>query len=60
VFGLKQKDGSSLFDFNLASVYNIKEALAKQKGLEYSARKGAVGVVLICSHRRIVLEAMIG
>jgi hypothetical protein len=39
VFGLKQKDASSLFAFNSASVYAIKEAPAKQKGLELNASK---------------------
>jgi hypothetical protein len=33
VFGLKRKDGSSLFAFNPASVYGSKEATAKGEGL---------------------------
>jgi hypothetical protein len=45
VFGLKQKDISSLFAFNSASVYGIREAPAKQEGLEFSTGKGVVGVV---------------
>jgi hypothetical protein len=36
VFGLKQKDASSLFAFNSASMYNIKEVPAKQEGLEFN------------------------
>jgi hypothetical protein len=59
VFGLKQKDASSLFAFNSASLYAIKEDPAKQEGLEFSATKGVVGVGLIFSHHRIVLEARI-
>jgi hypothetical protein len=37
VFGLKQKDASSLFVFNSASVHAIKEAPAKPEGLEFNA-----------------------
>jgi hypothetical protein len=40
-------------------VYAIREALAKQEGLEFNANKGVVGVVLIYSHHRIVLEPRI-
>jgi hypothetical protein len=50
VFGLKQKDGSSLFAFNSAVVYTIKESPAKQKGLDFKASKVVVGIVLIYSH----------
>jgi hypothetical protein len=56
VFGLKQKDASSLFAFNSASLYANKEVPAKQKGLEFNASKDIVGVALIYSHHRIVLE----
>jgi hypothetical protein len=57
VFDLKQKDASSLFAFNCASVYNIKEDPAKQVRLHFYASEGVVGVALICSHHRIVLQA---
>jgi hypothetical protein len=56
VFGVKQKDASSMFAFNSASVYAIKEAPAKLEGLELSANKCVVGFALIYSHHRIVLE----
>jgi hypothetical protein len=59
VFGLKQKDGSSLFAINSASVNAIREVPAKQEGLEFNARKVVVGVTLIYSPHRIVLEARI-
>ena len=59
MFGLKQKDASSLFAFKPAPVYAIREAPAKQRGLEFNASKGVVGVALIYSHHRIVLEARI-
>ena len=59
VFGLKQKDFSSLFAFNSAALYTIKGAPAKQEGLEFNASEGVVGVALIFSHQRIVLEARI-
>jgi len=59
VFGLKQKDESSLFAFNPASVYVVREAPAKQEGLEINASYGVVGVASIYSHLRIVLEARI-
>ena len=39
VFGLKQKDASSVFAFNSAAVYVIREALAKREGLEFNASK---------------------
>jgi len=57
VFGLKKKDASSLFAFNSPSLYTIREAPAKQEGLEFNAGKGDVGVALIYSHHRIVLLA---
>jgi hypothetical protein len=41
--------------FQLASVYGIREASAKQEGLEFNASKCAVGVALIYSHHRFVL-----
>ena len=50
VFGMKQKDVSSLFVFNSAAVYVIREAPAKQEGLELNAGKSVVGVALIYSH----------
>jgi hypothetical protein len=59
VFGLKQKDASSLFAFYCAAVYGIREAPAKEEGLEFNVSKGAVGVTLIYCHHRIVLEARI-
>ena len=59
VFGLKQKDVSSLFAFNSTSVYAIREAPAKQEGLEFNASEGVVGVASIYSYHRIVLEARI-
>jgi hypothetical protein len=59
VFGVKQKDASSLFAFNSAAVYGIREATAKQEGLEFNGSKGVVGVALIYSHHRIVLEARV-
>jgi hypothetical protein len=55
VFGLKQKDASSIFAFNSVSVY----AIANQEGLEFNANKCVVGVALNYSHHRIVLEARI-
>jgi hypothetical protein len=59
VFGLKLKDVSSPFSFNSVSVYANKGAPTKQEGLEFNSRKGFVGVALIYSHHRIVLEATI-
>jgi hypothetical protein len=59
VFGLKQKDSSSLFSFNYASVYAIREAAAKQEGLEFNSNRCVEGVGLIYSNHRIVLEATI-
>jgi hypothetical protein len=59
VFGLKQKDASSLFAFNSASVYGIREATAKQEGLEFNSNKCVEGVGLIYRQHRIVLEATI-
>ena len=59
VFGLKQKDASSLFAFNSASVYGIREVPAKQEGLEFNASEGVVGVALIYSYHSVVLEATI-
>ena len=54
VLGLKQKDASSLFVFNSASEYDIRQALAKQEGLEFNASEGVEGVALIYSYYRIV------
>jgi hypothetical protein len=51
VFGVKQKDASSLFALNSASVYAIREAPAKQEGLELNGSKGVVGVGLIYSQQ---------
>ena len=59
VFGLKEKDASSLFAFNSASVYGIREVPAKQEGLEFNASEGVVGVALIYSYHSVVLEATI-
>jgi hypothetical protein len=59
VFGQKQKDASSLFAFKSAAVYGIREALTKQEGLGFNANKCVVGVTLIYSHHRIVLEGRI-
>jgi len=59
VFGLKQKDASSLNAFNSASVYAIREAPAKEEGLEIKANKYVVGVAFIYNHHRIVLEVRI-
>ena len=59
LFDVEQEDTSSLIAFNSASVYAIKEAPAKQEGLELNASKGVVGVGLIYSHHRILLEAKI-
>ena len=59
MFGLKQKDASSVFAFNCAAVYAIRETPAKQEGLELNAGKSVVGVALIYSHHRIVLGARI-
>ena len=56
VFGLKQKDASSLFAFSSVSMYIIRQAAAKQEGLEINGSKGVVGVVLIYSNHRFVLE----
>jgi hypothetical protein len=36
VFGLKQKDTSSIFVFNSTSVYGIREAQAKLEGSEFN------------------------
>ena len=55
VFGLKQKDASSLFAFTSPPVYAIREGPAKQEGLEFSASQCDVGVGLIYSHHRISL-----
>jgi hypothetical protein len=55
VFGLKQKDASSIFDFNFASVYVVREVVEKLVGLEFNASKCAAGVALIYSHHRIVI-----
>jgi hypothetical protein len=55
VFDLKQKDASSIFAFNFASVYAIKKAIEKLKCLEFNAIKGVIGVTFIYSHHRIVL-----
>ena len=59
VFGVKQKDASSLFALNSASLYVIREATGKQDGLELNGSKGVVGVGLIYNHHRIVLAARI-
>jgi len=59
VFGLKQKEASSLFAFNSASVYAIRETPAKQEGLELNASNRVVGVALIYSQHRTVLEATV-
>jgi hypothetical protein len=56
---MKQKDASSLIAFNPASVYVRKKAPEKQEGLYFNTNKGVVGVTLIYSHHRIVLEARI-
>jgi hypothetical protein len=40
-------------------VYAFKEATAKQEGLEFNATKDVLGVTLIYSHYRIVLEEKI-
>ena len=53
VFGLKQKDASSVFAFNCAAVYVIREPPAKQEGLQFNASKGVVGVALIYNQHRI-------
>jgi len=37
VFGLKEKDASSLFVFYSASVYATRDDPAKQEGLEFDA-----------------------
>jgi hypothetical protein len=59
VFGLKQKDASSLFAFKSAAVYGIMEALTKQESLGFNAIKCVVGVALTYCHHRIVLEGRI-
>ena len=59
VFGLKQKDVSSLFAFNPASAYAIMEPPAKPECPKFNASKGVVDVALIYSHHRIVLKARI-
>jgi hypothetical protein len=59
VFGLKLKDASSLFAFNSVAVYSIRHDIAKQEGLEFNVNKSVLGVALIYSHHRIVLEARI-
>jgi hypothetical protein len=59
VFGLKQKDTSSLFAFNSDSLYTMRWAAAKREGLEFSASKGVLRDALIYSRHRIVLEARI-
>jgi hypothetical protein len=40
-------------------VCGIKQAAAKQAGLEFNVNKNVVGVALIYSHHRIVLEGRI-
>jgi hypothetical protein len=40
-------------------MYAIRQFVAKQEGLEFSAKKCVVGVALIYGHHRIVLEARI-
>jgi hypothetical protein len=57
LFGLEQKNSSSLFAFNSAAVYAIRDAPAKLEGLEFNATKAVVGVALVYSHHRIVLKA---
>ena len=47
----------TLFSLNSAAVYAIRDAPAKQAGLEFNAGKCDVGFALIWSHHRIVLEA---
>jgi hypothetical protein len=59
VFGVKKKDGSSVFALNCAAVCGIKEAAAKEEGLEFNASKGVVGVALIYNQHRTVLEVRI-
>jgi hypothetical protein len=59
LFGLKLKDASSLYAFNSVAVYGIMHDIAKQEGLEFKANKCVLGVALIYSHHRIVLEARI-
>ena len=59
MFVLKQKDTSSLFAFNSAAVYGIKEGPAEQEGLELNASKGVVGAALIYSKHRFVVAARI-
>ena len=59
MFGLKEKEVSSLFAFKSASVYAIRQAIANQEGLEFNANKSVLGVALIYSHNRNVLEARI-
>jgi hypothetical protein len=56
---MKQKDTSSLFAFNFASVYGIRKALGKLEGLEFSAIKCVIGVALTFRHHRIVSEARV-
>ena len=58
-FGVKQKNASSLFAVNPASVYASRDAPAKGKGLEFNAGKCVLGVALIYNNHRIVLEARI-
>ena len=57
VFGLKQKDASSLFPFIYASVYAVREAPAKERGLELNVSKSFACFTMICSHNKIVLQA---
>ena len=59
MFGLKQKDVPSLFTFNSAAVYGIREAPAKQEGLKFNAREDVEVLALIYIYHRIVLEARI-
>jgi hypothetical protein len=59
MFGLELKDASSLFAFNSVAVYSIRHDIAKQEGLEFIANKSVLGVALIYSRHRIVLEARI-
>ena len=56
-FDVRRKDASSLFNFKSASVYAIREVAPKQEVLEFNASKSVVGVALIYSHHKFVLEA---
>jgi hypothetical protein len=59
VFGVKQKDASSIFAFNFDSVYGVRKATVLQEDIEFSASKSVVGIPLIYRHNKIVLEARI-